>query len=83
MLSSFWQYHRNIEINITDNRHFAFIYFTGVTSLQLIWSTEQEPTIYVTDSHLKKWEFTIKLDGSDDQLIFLLYISAWTYMYNL
>ena len=29
MSPSFWQYHRNIEINITDNRHFAFVYLLG------------------------------------------------------
>ena len=25
----FWQYHRNIEINITYNRHLAFVYLLG------------------------------------------------------
>ena len=29
MSSSFWQYHRNIETNITDNCHFAFVYLLG------------------------------------------------------
>ena len=27
--------------------YFAFVYFTVVTRLQLIWSTEQEPAIYI------------------------------------
>ena len=25
----FWQYHRNIEINVTNNHHFAFVYLLG------------------------------------------------------
>ena len=29
MSPSLWQYHRNIEINITDNRHFTFVYLLG------------------------------------------------------
>ena len=29
MSPSFWQYHRYIEINITDNRHLAFVYLLG------------------------------------------------------
>ena len=29
MSSSFWQYHRNIEMNVTDNHHFAFVYLLG------------------------------------------------------
>ena len=29
MSSSFWQYHLNIEINITDSRHFAFVFLLG------------------------------------------------------
>ena len=29
MPSSFWQYHRNIEINVTNNRHFALVYLLG------------------------------------------------------
>ena len=24
-----WQYHRNIEMNVTDNRNFAFVYLLG------------------------------------------------------
>ena len=29
MSPSFWQYHRTIEINITDNHHFVFVYILG------------------------------------------------------
>ena len=29
MPPSFWKYDRNIEINITDNCHFAFVYLLG------------------------------------------------------
>ena len=29
MSPSFWQYHRNIKIKITDNRHFVFVYLLG------------------------------------------------------
>ena len=29
MSPPFWQYHRNIEINVTSNRHFAFVYLLG------------------------------------------------------
>ena len=29
MSPSFWQYHRNIEINLTNNCHFAFVYLLG------------------------------------------------------
>ena len=29
MPPSFWQYHRNIEINVTYNCHFAFVYLLG------------------------------------------------------
>ena len=39
-------YHRNIEINITDNRHFALVYLLGITRLTFTWSTAQEPSIF-------------------------------------
>ena len=29
MPPSFWQYHRNIQINVTNNHHFAFVYLLG------------------------------------------------------
>ena len=29
MSTPFWQYHRNFEINITNNHHFAFVYLLG------------------------------------------------------
>ena len=40
-------YQRYIEINITDNRHFALVYLLGITRLTFTWSTAQEPSIYM------------------------------------
>ena len=43
MSYSLWQYHRNIEINITDNCHFVFVYLLGKLDYSLY---EREPAIY-------------------------------------
>ena len=29
MSPPFWPYHRNIKINVTNNRHFVFVYLLG------------------------------------------------------
>ena len=61
MALTIWSYHdkswvpqsfycRNIKINITENRHFTLAYLLGKIRLSFIRSTEQEPSIYVTDS---------------------------------
>ena len=38
--------HRNIEINITDNLHFALAYLLGITRPTFTRSTGQEPSIH-------------------------------------
>ena len=43
-------YCRYIEINITEKASLCTGLFTGETRLLFIWSTEQEPSTYVTDS---------------------------------
>ena len=48
MSTPFWQYHRNIEINFTNEPSLCICLLTEVTILQFIPSTEQEPSIYVT-----------------------------------
>ena len=35
MSPSFWQYRHSIEINITYNRHFAFVYLLGYLDYSL------------------------------------------------
>ena len=37
----------HIEINNTDNRHFALVYLLGITRLTFTRSTAQEPSIYL------------------------------------
>ena len=49
-LSSF---HRNIKINITDNRHFTLVYLLGTTRLTLTRSTAQEPSIF---EYMQYWK---------------------------
>ena len=39
-------FHRYIEINITDNRHFALVYLLGITRQTVTGLTAQEPSIY-------------------------------------
>ena len=36
----------SVDINITDNCHFALAYLLGITRLTLTWSPAQEPSIY-------------------------------------
>ena len=35
MFSSFWQFNRNIKINVTNNHHFAFVYLVGTLDYSL------------------------------------------------
>ena len=44
-MSSIIIFHRYIEINITDKRHFALVYLLGITRLTFTQSMAQEPSI--------------------------------------
>ena len=46
MSPSFWQYHCNIEINITDNRHFAFVYLLGKLDYSL-YGQQNKNRLYI------------------------------------
>ena len=45
--------HRNIEININDNRHFALPYLLGITRPTFTWSQAQEPSIHTPSTSEK------------------------------
>ena len=55
-------FHHYIEINITDNCHFALVYLSGTTRLRFTRSTGQEPTIYVQDHHMKVFFISISVN---------------------
>ena len=55
MSHPFWQYPRNIEINVTNNQHFAPVFFTGVTSLYGQWLDNH---LYIIHHCLINFSFT-------------------------
>ena len=47
MSPPFWQYHRNIEINVTNNHHFAFVYLLG-TLYYSLYGQWNDNRLYMT-----------------------------------
>ena len=55
-------FHCYIEINITDNRHFALVYLLGITRLTFTRSMAREPSIHP----LRSWGLCHSYPSSSD-----------------
>ena len=65
----FLQYHPNIKINITDNRHFALAYLLGITRPTFTRSPAQELSLYIYYSRkLETFLNANKMSGKQNEI---------------
>ena len=76
MSHPFWQYHHNMEINVTNNRHFVFVYLLGKLDYSL-YSQRNDNRLYIVCNIYFTVEFIqkekMKIGKNTAKLIVLWY----------